>query len=222
MMKDKNISLTVGQELQIEVYLNDKINRFSTLIIGYLEKQSVIILTPTINGRCLILREGLQVTGRLLSGNRVYGFSAKISAVALKPYPHLHLKFPKEFESLQIREAERVGIVIPAEVTHVNNKELDNIGLIDVMDVSTGGALIRSIEMLAEVSATLLIKFTVDIGDGDKVLTVPAIIRNERKQIDKDSGETCYFYGLQFDLKSTRDKLMVQGFIYEKILQSRN
>ncbi len=220
-MLSDSIDLKVGGDLQMEIFIGDKTSRFMTTIIGFWTNKSIIVQTPTVEGRCVMLREGLSVKGRLLAGSNIYGFSTRISAAALKPYPHLHLGFPKEFESLQVREVERVGISIPAELTQVGKEVFDESINIDLADISGRGALICASQSLMDVGDIISINCSVRMGEEERAIAIPATVRNVRTRPDDGTGKMSYLYGVQFNLKSHKDMLVVQGFVYEKILQSR-
>ena len=220
-MPDTQIDLMVGGDLQMEVYLNGKTSRYCTSIIGFLEGQSIIVRTPSVGGNCILLREGLPVKGRLLAGNRVYGFSTRISTAPLKPYPHVHLDFPAEFESLQIREVERVSTCIPVEVvTQADGKDVRSLP-VELIDIGARGALIRAPEEFAAVDDVIGINCMIDYEGEETALKIPATIRNVRRKPCENIEGDFYLFGVQFNLKSHKDMLVVQGFVYETILKNR-
>ena len=81
-------------------------------VIGYVPGSSLIVTMPTNKGKVKIVREGQAYKARMLLGDSVVGFEAKVLFVSLKPYPHMHLQYPKEFAQIIVRNKHTLAVEI--------------------------------------------------------------------------------------------------------------
>lgn len=91
-------------------------DRYTVTLIGYLEGRGLIVTTPQVHQKVQFIKEGMRFAIRLLGGDKVMGFVTTVIHSSTKPYPHLHLSYPQEIESLAIRNAERINTNLPALV----------------------------------------------------------------------------------------------------------
>ena len=115
--KQDLFSLPTGSVLQIQATVPDDAPRYSVRLIGSLPGASLVITTPTIDRRLQIIREGQRFAVRVLKGERVFGFVARVLFASMKPYPHLHLEYPHQWKSATVRNAGRIQTNLPALVT---------------------------------------------------------------------------------------------------------
>ena len=228
--------------MQIQLGTETDSPRYVSRIIGYVDKATIILRSPQVDGKSLLMREGQLVTARFMGSSKVYAFSSYISAVILRPFPHIHIEFPSRTESAYVRKSERVETDIEAVVILGEPGKERNIHT-HMIDLSAAGALIRSDEDLGEVDNEIKVSMGVEYKDSIKRVSFPAIIRNvlddNPKKSDSESDEAAEtadqngddgsslipvtkLYGVEFKIGGFKDHLMVKGLVYSQTLQQKH
>ncbi len=217
-MIEDQLKLQPGDAIQLQ-FSDDNKKRFYVKLIGYLPGHSVIVTTPRVDGKITIIKQNQHFVVRLLSGNTVCGFSAKLIHSSARPYPYLHISYPDELETTIVRKSQRLTI---NWIVIVQNEEPEKAFYIPetatIIDISTGGAFIKSDRSLGEKGDLLTLTTKLIVGDIEHTLTLPSIIRRA-EQPDDVSKEHRYSYGLEFLLAEETDKLILHGFVYEQIVK---
>ena len=218
--KQLKLNLAVGDALQLQYYPCRPIDeeRFYVRVIGFLDGQSIITTTPSINGKTMSVAENQVFAVRLLSGNSVQAFVSTIIKKAVTPYPYIHLNYPKELESKIVRQAQRASTKIIATVQNEEpgKSEVRTKSAL-ISDMSTAGALIESSEEIGEVGDAITAVAKLKVADMEDYVTLPAIIR---RIIPRLENEEKHKYGVQFESLEHRDKLTIHGFVYEQIARA--
>ncbi len=215
-MKDDQLKLQPGDTIQLQ-FSDDNTKRFYVKLIGYLPGHSVIVTTPRVDGKITIIKQDQHFVVRLLTGNTVCGFSTRLIHSSARPYPYLHLSYPDELETTIVRKAQRLTI---NWIVIVQNEEPDKAFDIPetatIIDISTGGAFIKSDRPLGEKGDVLTLSTRLIVGSVDHTLVLPSIIRRAEYP-DSQSKDTKYSYGIEFLLSEETDKLILHGFVYEHL-----
>ncbi len=214
-MKEDLLKLQPGDTIQLQ-FFDDNTKRFYVKLIGYLPGHSVIVTTPRVDGKITIIKQDQLFVVRLLTGNTVCGFSARLLHSSARPYSYLHLSYPDELETTIVRKAQRLSL---NWIVVVQNEEPERTFDIPetaiLIDISTGGAFIKADRLLGEKGDELTLTTKVLIGDVEHTLTLPSIIR--RAEIPDDHAkEIKYCYGIEFLNAEDIDKLILHGFVYEQ------
>jgi c-di-GMP-binding flagellar brake protein YcgR len=219
-VQSPEIKLQVGATLQLQFADDERKERRYVRLIGYLPAQSIIVTTPRAEGKVMLIREGQLFTVRLLAGNAVYAFTATVMRVHTRPYPYLHLSYPKKIESIVLRKAHRVATKLIVVVENENpDKAAGKAKSAVIRDISTAGAQLTASESLGELGETISIAVRVEVGGVEQYLTLPAIIRRKfiEKPEEKPNEET---YGVEFQFVEDNDRLILHGFVYERLIGS--
>lgn len=215
-MKEDQLKLQPGDTIQLQ-FSDDERKRFYVKLIGYLPGHSVIVTTPRVDGKITIIKQDQHFVVRLLTGNTVCGFSARLLHSSARPYSYLHLSYPDELETTIVRKSQRLSL---NWIVIVQNEEPDKaFGIPEtaiIVDMSTGGAFIKSDRPLGEKGDVLTLSTKLVVGSAEHTLTLPSIIRRAETP-DDHSKERKYSYGLEFLLAEETDKLILHGFVYEQI-----
>ncbi|MDG9667406.1 flagellar brake protein [Hahella sp. CR1] len=209
----EKLGLQVGDPLHLESM--DQSARYHVRLIGFVPGQSVMVTTPVVDGKQLILKKDRPFTVRSVAKNKVCAFTSQIKHMALQPFAHIHLEYPKELLALQVRNAERLKVEIPTQV----NSDFDT-GLGDwpkeavIIDVSKTGAGVKSIVKLGDAGEEVILRFTLTVADITKTFNVNGIIRN-RTILEQDDAPFRYLYGVQFTGLSDAAKIVISGFVHE-------
>lgn len=218
-MSNNNLDLkhNIGNTLQLQFSPGNKDDRYYVKLIGYLENKSILVTTPRSDGVPLRITADQKFIVRMISGNSAQGFSANAIHATTHPYPHLHLTYPQDLESITVRKAERVNCKL---IVTVQNEETDrSLGegkSSSMQDISTAGAQLLSKESLAEVGDTITINSKISVADIEQYLKISGKVR--RAVAPKDE-HGMFEYGVEFILMEDNDKLLLHGFVYEQMVK---
>ena len=151
-MSEDTLNLAVGATVQLQLTIPHSSPREVVRVIGYVPGGSLVVNMPSNNGSVKIVREGQIYKARMLLGDSVIGFEAKVLFVSLKPYPHMHLQYPKEFAQIIVRDSARVRTEIPCTFRDVRQPDTaENHHPATIVDLSeTGaGASVRAADMVS-------------------------------------------------------------------------
>ena len=167
-MSQTHLALEIGDNLQTQ-FAGDP-NRHYVKVIGYLAGKSLVVTTPLVDGQPMMLRADQEVVVRLMSGNEIVGFTVKVLSVNARPYPHLHLSFPKDVQAVTVRKALRVRLDMLATVRAclTDTSEVDpeqEAQTVTIQDMSTSGALLIAKKPLVETGQRILITARLDVAE---------------------------------------------------------
>jgi c-di-GMP-binding flagellar brake protein YcgR len=217
-MTDQDLKLQVGDTLQLQFGGDDPTRRYYTRVIGYLPGKSLIITTPKRDGKVMMVREGQTAVARLASGNAVYAFNARVLISSLKPYPYLHLSYPKELEHIVVRRAHRTRANLVGTVQTEGANEQTPSRSATIVDISTTGALILCPERIGEVEDLITVSTRLTVGEVTEYLTLPAVIRSVRE--DKgEGGRVIFAHGVEFKILDQHDSVVLHGYVYERLIK---
>jgi len=130
-------------------------------LIGYVNQQSLIVIMPSADA-LPACGEGFLLRGFV--GNKIYEFYSKVLQVNSSPYPYLHLSFPKQVTTTQMRRAIRVRTHRPATASGLAGRL--KVELL-ISELSATGAALRSAACLGEVGDYLTLNFTLLSESGE-------------------------------------------------------
>lgn len=199
-MPENILNLHVGKMIQLQRISPEKHDRFTVMLIGSLPGQGIIVTTPVVRKKVQLIQEGVRFAVRLLHGSKVLGFVVTVTHSSSKPYPHLHMSYPKEIESLAIRNAERVSTNLPALVRNVRYGDDENAWQpVLVKDLSMTGARLESIEPLGRTGEQLVMKLDIEVCGESEQLTLVTEICNRAAISDRlDREQTRYACGVSY------------------------
>lgn len=215
--KAVDLKLNVGDVLQVQ-FVGQEQRKYAAKVIGYLPCASLVITTPRIEGKVMLVREGQPLIVRMLSGNTCYGFNSHIIHSSMRPYPHLHLAYPDEMESIVVRKAIRVQTDLTVAVSHPapNDPTQSRDSRARILDISTAGAFVVSEAGLGEAGELITMTARVPIAGTEKYLRMPAIIRSA-KQTGTEQDRRQFQYGVEFQLIEHMDTILLHGYVFEQM-----
>lgn len=198
----------VGELIQMQS-LSDAAVRYYVKCIGYLEKHSILVTPPAVDGRPLLVKEGGVYTFRAFSGRNICTFNASVLRSCHVPYPYLHVSYPAFVQAIAVRKAQRIKVNLIASVKVSTDEEGAGMGG-RIVDLSAHGAQIRTVSPVldAEDSVRLLFRLETDV-----YLTLQAVIRNMSR--DDADNNTAYVYGMEFREVSRQDDAFLRNYIYQ-------
>lgn len=219
-MATANLKLNIGDTLQMQYLDGNSRERLLVHVIGYLHGRSLIVTTPKLDGRVLMMREGQPFVVRILAGNRVVGFNTRVLRSSASPYPHMHLAYPQEMEQIVVRKAQRVRVKTFCALQNANpvfNFDKPQPGTL--IDISTAGAQILGEKMLAEVDDEIVLKFSFRLGGVEKLMAIPARVRSVQEEIRED-GRSGHYHGLEFLPVEEDQVIALYGFVYDQMFKA--
>ncbi len=212
---DNRLELQIGDSVQLQFVADEQKRRHYSKVIGYLHNHSVLITTPRIEGNIMLVREDQQVIVRMMTGNQVYGFNTQILSTNLKPYPYLHLDYPKEMQHITVRKAERIHTRLIGSIElETNDTDAVSSFSVVILDISTSGAMIEVKKPVGEVGDIVSLSTKIEVGGKEEYITLPCVVRNI---IHKDTDSN-YKHGLEFQLLEQKDHFVLYGYVYEQMI----
>lgn len=219
---DSGLKLQVGDGIQLEL-LSDtgqSQHRYLVKIIGYVQNKSILVTTPTIGNKVVLIRVGQLINVRLIAARRLIGFKGNVLRTQFTPYPYLHISYPDKFSSIEIRRSQRVKIHIIAGIQ--NKKIFGNEPIpVVILDISIGGALIESSRPLGISGDKISIAICLSVAQIEHYILLPAAIKNSQMiEGTTKSATPMYQHGVEFMTMLPEVSLVLHGFVYEQIVNS--
>jgi c-di-GMP-binding flagellar brake protein YcgR len=220
-MSDDTLNLAVGATVQLQLTVPQNSPREVVRVIGYVPGGSLVVNMPSNKGNVKIVREGQIYKARMLLGDSVVGFEAKVLFVSLKPYPHMHLQYPKEFAQIIVRDSARVRTEIPCTVRDVRQPgTAENHHQARIVDLSETGAKIASDVSLGSPGDMLQLSFKLELLGVEETLNLVGKLRNQRERLDKDEQpkQRIHLHGLQFRAVNRIQQILLHAWVMERIV----
>lgn len=217
---EKSVSdmhLHIGEVMQLQPVDADERDRYLVKLIGFLDKRSILVSAPTLDGQVLFIKEGQTFEVRTFSGREVYHFMASVVRSCTSPYPYLHLSFPRVVKGFAVRNATRVKVKLICTVTSAQEGERALKIPCSLSDLSTSGAQLESNKSLGEIGDELSLSLRLSLFENDPVyISLSAIIR---RAVPGESGATqeSLLYGISFQEPSQTERLMLENFIFKNM-----
>ena len=217
-MKQQTLKIVVGDALQLQKVGAEAGDRYSSTVIGFVPGKSLLITAPLVNDKPILVKEGQQFAVRMLQGSHIQGFVAKVLHNALAPYPYLHLSFPAEIESKEIRNADRAETDVP--ILARNSKLPDeqvNWKQASIKDISATGSKIESMSNIGDKDDILLLKLKLSIGSKEEEMELQAVIKHLEEPDDVGADEWgIYVYGIQFEKHGRLERALIRNYVLEQ------
>lgn len=209
------LDLTPGTVLQMQPVVPEHAPRYMVRLIGSLPAASLVVTTPTVDGRVQLIREGQRFNVRVLKGERVVGFVARVLHVALRPYAHLHLEYPSEFEQIVVRNASRVSARLPGTTRRTEDpNEEDYFKPVTLVDLSETGAGLLSREAIGGSGEMVHLRFALSVSGSDEALSLMGEIRTSVRHED-DAG---YSTGVAFRGLNRFQQILLNAWVTRRLL----
>lgn len=204
----------IGEKVQIETRTPRA--KYSVQLLGYKEGGSLLVSAPK---KPSTVNEGARVTVRIISGNFICAFSAKVLKIQSSPYNHWHLEYPKETEVRRIRSYTRVPVNLMVSVDEFETDAgLQHDWPIAALckDISLKGACVTAPVAMGKVGDKLFMTTRFKVAGVDQVVLAPAVVKSVTPS---DEGITkVVSHGLEFMELDEETHLILTGFVYQQFL----
>ncbi|MFC1773143.1 flagellar brake protein [Pseudomonadota bacterium] len=222
-MEHSDLKIPVGEHLQLQTRDGHDDRRLQVRVVGYMPGASLLVTTPKVGDKVMIMREGQPFVVRMMIGNRIVGFATTVLRSCSRPFPYLHLSYPDEMEQITVRKSQRVKVKLFASLKNDNpDYQFKKPHPATVVDLSIEGALVVSSEQLGDEGDKISLNCVFKVGAAEKLLALPAIIRNIQMGNSDEYGEGSYYHGLEFKLDGVQDTFALHGFVYEQIVKAHS
>jgi c-di-GMP-binding flagellar brake protein YcgR len=210
------LKLSIGDALQLQGAAEGDSTRFPAKLIGFVKGRSVLVTTPTVEGKVAFIREGQSFVVRMFCGTSAYAFTASVIKPASVPFPHLHLTYPSSVRGLAVRRGARARVRVIVAASDSKGK----VHAGTLCDLSLGGAMMVCTHPPGEIGDTLKLKFRVTLNDVEHYLHPEAVIRSIAVSDGSIEGiPPGYQAGLQFAVIPPEESLALTACVYENLLR---
>ena len=208
------LSLQVGETLQLQFMDDETRGQFYVKVIGFLPERSIIVSTPEKGGQPMGVRDGRAVLARSYSGDEARGFTCVVLSATNQPYPHLHLSYPTKVETMLERQNSRVRSALAVGVRPTGaSADVPAV----IRDISIGGAQLLASANVGEAGARILIKARLPVARiGDQPIELPAVIRNAVEEAGVHDSLWRFRCGVEFEPLDAQTTLVLRAYLYER------
>lgn len=188
------IGLHIGESWQLQPVSEFDQKRYYVKLVGYMKGVSVIVTTPMVDGKSLLIRDGQPFIVRAFSGKSAYAFKTSVIKTNGSPFPYLHLDYPDLVSGMIVRQNQRIVVSIIASITPHKEGAEKVPGMIK--NVSKSGVSLLARGVIGEVGDQVSLSFQLCVEDNDYLIVVDGILRAVRAPgaRPEDNKE----YGIQF------------------------
>ena len=215
----QDMSLKVGDRIQIQPPATIGHNRYVVKLIGYLDNVGLLVTSPLENGFRVPFRERDKIVARIFSSQKAFGFSAQIDRVCKIPFDYLHLSFPDRIQGSVIRSAPRVRTNIIASIAKPGADDGDERQSGMIVNLSADGALVKTRQALCAKGQSVQLSFRINLHNLDAYLTVTAVIRTIFDDEIKPGSPAMVNHGVQFQKLPPNDSVILQSKIYQQMIE---
>lgn len=202
--------LPAGQAMNMEVAGSDG-DRHKGTLIGMVPGRTVLVTTPMLGeNRPLLLRKDQSVICRFFTHKVACAFRSQVVHLCTTPFHYLHLSWPSQVEVGTVRKSERVLANLQVSIVNQSNPAWSR-AYGAIVDLSTTGARLESLEPIGAVGDDILINGKVVIGHVTRLISVEATIRAELERFELANSTAAY--GIEFKYVSDIDFLALQAFV---------
>lgn len=211
-----SIKLAIGDTVQLQDVSSDKQRTFVKLI-GFTNKRSVLVSHPRQDEKLSYIKEGQGFLVRGFAGTKTYEFNTNVISVCLTPYPYLHLAYPAQVKTTNMRSAVRIKLRIVCSIeSQATGLKVPAI----IEDMSISGARIHCSKAFGQVGDMVTVGLRMQVAGETQVFLVSAAIRNVRDENDSQTGDKIIMHGMEFVQSQNMDLTLLQNFIYKSMLES--
>lgn len=206
-----DLAMQPGEILRLHPALDVVAADIPAVLIGYLKNSAIVVATPLVSGKPLLVKEGTLFNSKTFSGTSLYNFRTRVLASHSHPMPHLHLEYPKLVYQTKIRKALRALVDLPATLLAPESGNFQDVVL---KDLSVGGAkLVLPMPVACAKGDRFVVGFKIKIVDDlDEEIRADAVMCCVESRTEKE--KTVHTMGVQFKELSKSASLAILALVY--------
>ena len=210
-----DVKIGIGDTVQLQDTSSDK-QRYFVKMIGFLNKRSVLVSHPRQGDKLSFIKDGAGFLVRGFAGTKTYEFNSNVISVCLSPYPYLHLAFPAQVKTINMRGAIRIKLRLVCSIeSQTTGAKVSAI----IEDMSISGARIQATKAFGQVGDAVSVGLRMQVGEENQVFLVSAMIRNVHQEMDSQTGNEIFMHGMEFVQTQSVDLTVLQNYIYKSMLE---
>ncbi|GGC94451.1 flagellar brake protein [Halopseudomonas salina] len=205
------IQLAPGDMVQLQTLHATHTERYQVKMLGFHAPVSIMVTSPTAQGKLVFIKEGQQFLVRGFVGKDAVAYKTRVLKSNLSPFPYLHLAYPESVQSMRIRGSARVPVELVTSVVAPQGK-----GAAKIVDLSWGGARMLSPQSVADKDDDVTLSFRINPSGLDVYLSIKAKVR----AVSKDEGNKgLVATGVEFVDLNEQDRLYLTNMVYQNLLK---
>lgn len=205
------VQLAPGDMVQLQTLHTTHTERYQVKMLGFHAPVSIMVTSPTAQGKLVFIKEGQQFLVRGFVGKDAVAYKTRVLKSNLSPFPYLHLAYPETVQSMRIRSSARVPVELVTSVVAPQGK-----GSARIVDLSWGGARMLSPQPVAEKEDEVKLAFRINPSGLDVYLNIKGKVR----AVSKDDGnQGMVATGVEFVDLNEQDRLYLTNMVYQNLLK---
>lgn len=205
------IQLAPGDMVQLQTLHATHTERYQVKMLGFHAPVSIMVTSPTVQGKLVFIKEGQQFLVRGFVGKDAVAYKTRVLKSNLSPYPYLHLAYPESVQSMRIRGSARVPVELVTSVVAPRGK-----GAAKIVDLSWGGARMVSPQPVADKDDDVTLAFRINPSGLDVYLNIKGKVRAVSKD---DNNKGLVATGVEFVDLNEQDRLYLTNMVYQNLLK---
>jgi hypothetical protein len=206
----------IGELVQLRLLNRNLQAYYSVRLIGYIKKQSILVMTPIVDAVPLIMKDGEQLEVRMVTGSNIYAFQTSIQRLCTSPVHYMHLDYPVEVRSQTLRKSPWARVNLSAIVTDAQGGH----EVVSIVNLSPDGAQLHAPILLGKAGDVLHLSFHADMDDMSTTLSLDAtILHAHAAQAGQTAESNLLEYGIAFRDVPAADALWLKGLVYRNIAE---
>jgi hypothetical protein len=206
----------IGEMVQLRLTNRGVQAYYSVRLIGYIRAQSILLMTPMVDGVPLILSDGEQLEVRMVTGSNIYVFQTAIQRLCISPVHYMHLEYPAEVRTQKLRRSPWARVNLEATVTDAQGAR----EMVRIVNLSSDGAQLHAPPTIGEPGDDFRLSFLAVIDDLGTTLNLEASVLHVRiPHKTAGAADNLLEYGIAFRNVAANDALWLKGLVYHFIAE---
>lgn len=205
------IQLAPGDMVQLQTLHATHTERYQVKMLGFHAPVSIMVTSPTAQGKLVFIKEGQQFLVRGFVGKDAVAYKTRVLKSNLSPFPYLHLAYPESVQSMRIRGSARVPVELVTAVVAPRGK-----GAAKIVDLSWGGARMVSPQAVADKDDDVTLSFRINPSGLDVYLNIKGKVRAVSKD---ENNKGMVATGVEFVDLNEQDRLYLTNMVYQNLLK---
>lgn len=207
------VKLSIGDTLHLQTMQEGATERLPVKVIGYLKPVSLLVTSPTLDGKLILVRDGQPFLVRAFIGKDALAFRTEVLKNSMVPFAHVHLKYPDSVKLVRVRRSLRVPVSLIAAVTATAGSRPQ---ALKITDLSVTGARIEATATRLAVGDTCLIVFRARLPGMEEDVSTHTLVRSLRHEQTED-GKPVVALGVEFTEMTQAHRLFLMTLVYQHI-----
>lgn len=105
---------TKVRRIVLQPLIENNEQQYISVPVGSIDGVSIVVAWPSDAEGLLPLKQFQQIQVKFFHDLNLIMFTTQIQSLAFQPKPHIHLEWPKEVSSVEVRDVKRIRVDLPA------------------------------------------------------------------------------------------------------------